>query len=275
VNVYREERRRVHVGMRDYENFAGPGRVSIMASVATSGAAISPLMGRYAVQMAPYRALLALFNLRVGAWVRNPMHTGNALPALHQAPQFLWMTRKPGLAQVALEAAGSTSADGRWIYLSDGGHLDNTGLVESVRHCVLRQRYGRVLVLDASNDPVDTWSAVGDAIGVVRADLDVDLRRVHGTGYPPWMRRYQGAGLDVLVVKAVRTAVPADLEADTIDPWWDLLPPNVQSFQLVHADFPRSSTARQKFGDLEFEAYRGLGFAATIAALDAAGWTTT
>jgi hypothetical protein len=275
VNVYREERRRVHVGMRDYENFAGPGRVSIMASVATSGAAISPLMGRYAVQMAPYRALLALFNLRVGAWVRNPMHTGNALPALHQAPQFLWMTRKPGLAQVALEAAGSTSADGRWIYLSDGGHLDNTGLVESVRHCVLRQRYGRVLVLDASNDPVDTWSAVGDAIGVVRADLDVDLRRVHGTGYPPWMRRYQGAGLDVLVVKAVRTAVPADLEADTTDPWWDLLPPNVQSFQLVHADFPRSSTARQKFGDLEFEAYRGLGFAATIAALDAAGWTTT
>ena len=130
-----------------------------------------------------------------------------------------------------------------------------------------------MLVLDASNDPVDTWSAVGDAIGVVRADLDVDLRRVHGTGYPPWMRRYQGAGLDVLVVKAVRTAVPADLEADTTDPWWDLLPPNVQSFQLVHADFPRSSTARQKFGDLEFEAYRGLGFAATIAALDAAGWT--
>ena len=51
-----------------------------------------------------------------------------------------------------------------------------------------------------------------------------------------------------------------------------MLPPNVQSFGLVNADFPRSSTLRQKFGDLEFEAYRGLGYASTRTALVAAGW---
>ena len=270
VDVHREEGRRVSVDTQDYEDFAGPGRVSIMASVAVSGAAVSPLMGRYGAQMAPYRFLLALFNARVGSWVRNPMHTTTQSQVPPQAPNFLWMTAKPGLWQVALEGVGRTSADFRWIYVSDGGHLDNTGLVECVRHCVCEGTGGRVLVLDASNDPVDTWSAVGDAIGVVRADLNIDLRRVRYEEQPPWMRRYEGGGLDVVVVKAVRTGPPAE-DADETD-WWSVLPPNVQSFGLVNADFPRSSTLRQKFGDLEFEAYRGLGYASTRTALVAAGW---
>ena len=181
------------------------------------------------------------------------------------------MTAKPGLWQVALEGVGRTSADFRWIYVSDGGHLDNTGLVECVRHCVDRGTGGRVLVLDASNDPVDTWSAVGDAISVVRADLNIDLRRVAYDDQPPWMRRYEGGGLDVVVVKAVRAGPLPEEDADETD-WWSVLPPNVQSFGLVNADFPRSSTLRQKFGDLEFEAYRGLGYASTRTALVAAGW---
>ena len=270
VDVHREEGRRVSVSTAAYEDFAGPGRVSVMASVAVSGAAVSPLMGRYAAQMAPYRFLLALFNARVGSWVRNPMHTTTESQVPPQGPNFLWMTAKPGLWQVALEGVGKTSADFRWIYVSDGGHLDNTGLVECVRHCVCEGTGGRVLVLDASNDPVDTWSAVGDAIGVVRADLNIDLRRVRYEDQPPWMRRYEGGGLDVVVVKAVRTGPPAEDSTET--DWWSVLPPNVQSFGLVNADFPRSSTLRQKFGDLEFEAYRGLGYASTRTALVAAGW---
>ncbi len=270
VDVHREEGRRVSVGTAAYEDFAGPGRVSVMASVAVSGAAVSPLMGRYGAQMAPYRFLLALFNARVGSWVRNPMHTTTESQVPPQGPNFLWMTAKPGLWQVALEGVGRTSADFRWIYVSDGGHLDNTGLVECVRHCVCEETGGRVLVLDASNDPVDTWSAVGDAIGVIRADLNIDLRRVRYEEQPPWMRRYEGGGLDVVVVKAVRTGPPTEDSTET--DWWSVLPPNVQSFGLVNADFPRSSTLRQKFGDLEFEAYRGLGYASTRTALVAAGW---
>ena len=270
VEVPREEGRRVRVDTEAYENWAGPGRVSVMAAVATSGAALSPLMGRYGAQMAPYRFLLATFNVRVGAWVRNPIHTLPAPERPRQRPRFLWLTAKPGLVQVALEAFGTSSADRRWIYLSDGGHLDNTGLVECVRHCVDAGEGGRVLVLDASNDPVDSWSAVGDAIGVVRADLNIDLRRVSDPLEPPWTRRFQGGGLDVVVVKAVRT-MPPPAGATGTD-WWAVLPPNVQSFSLVNADFPRSSTLRQKFGDLEFEAYRGLGYACTRTAMTAAGW---
>ena len=271
VDVHREEGRRIRVDTAAYEKWAGPGRVSVMAVMATSGAAISPLMGRFGAHAAPYRFLLALFNVRVGAWVRNPMHTLPKPEASPPWPAFAWLTAKPGLVQVALEAFGTSSADRRWIYLSDGGHLDNTGLVECVRHCVDGGEGGRVLILDASNDPVGSWSAVGDAIGVIRADLNIDLRRVSDDEQPPWMRRYEGAGLDVIVVKAVRTE-PPEPDSTRIDRWWKLLPPNVQSFSLVNADFPRSSTLRQKFGDLEFEAYRGLGYAATRTALEAAGW---
>ncbi|MBA2953863.1 hypothetical protein GON03_05990 [Nocardioides sp. MAH-18] len=283
LSLHREERQHVCVPMRDYERFAGPGRVSIMASVAISGAAISPLMGRYGSQTAPYRFLLALFNIRVGTWVSNPMHTPADLAdiPLQSAPErrarwtdAFWLTRKPGLAQVALEAVGNSSADRRWVYLSDGGHLDNTGLVEAVRFCVEDRTGGRILVLDASNDPPGAWSAVGDAISVVRADLGVDLRRVDLGAQPPWMRVYQGSGLEVVVVKAVRVEVPGTAPAGSegagggsVD-WSHTLPPDVVSFQLTHKDFPRSSTGRQKFGDLEFEAYRSFGYAVTAASLD-------
>lgn len=260
------------VPMRAYEEYAGPGRVSIMATVGISGAAVSPIMGRYNEQMAPYRMLLALFNLRLGTWTLNPAHTpgdSRTSGAGRGLFGFLWLTTKPGLVQMGLEAAGKSSADQRWVYLSDGGHLDNTALVECVRHT---GSAGRVLVLDASNDPVDSWAAAGDAIAVVKADLDVDLRRVElavsGESLP-WARRYRGTGthtgLDVLVVKAVR--VDPDDEA-----WWPRLPPNVQSFLLGHPDFPRSSTGRQKFGDLEFEAYRALGHVATHSAIATARW---
>jgi hypothetical protein len=289
VVIPREERRYIEVDTEDFEDYAGAGRTSVMAAVAVSGAAISPLMGRFGVQIAPYRVLLTLFNLRVGTWVRNPLHSRRIdySPGAGRhgpAPEgWLWLTSKPGLVQLASEALFAVSANDRWIYLSDGGHLDNTGLVECVRHCVRMGRTGRIVVLDASNDPPGTWSAVGDAIAVIRADLNVDLRRVvpsepaedtpatPGGTLPPWARRYAGGGLDVLVVKAIRVD-PADSEDPGAADWNAHLPPNVASFQLVTKDFPRASTTRQKFGDLEFEAYRGLGYSCVRLSLEAAGW---
>jgi hypothetical protein len=281
VSVYRY-RDSTPVPMRDYEKFAGSGRVSIMATVGISGAAVSPIMGRYHEQMAPYRMLLALFNMRLGTWTRNPAHTPGPQATSRSGGGifgFLWLTTKPGLVQMALEAAGKSSADQRWVYLSDGGHLDNTALVECVRHA---GGTGRVLVLDASNDPVDSWQATGDAIAVVKADLDEDLEQVPlrtgGARELTWARRYaNGSGLEVLVVKAARVEPPKlgqkpeDEDPDALG-LWEQLPPNVQSFLRGHADFPRASTARQRFGDLEFEAYRAFGHTATLSALVEAGW---
>jgi hypothetical protein len=302
VRVFREGGLEVLEPMRSYENFAGPGRVSILSSVAISGAAISPLMGRYAEQMAPYRFLLALFNVRLGTWVLNPALTPPVAELGAGRRNGLWMSSRPGLINMLAESLGSVGASERWVYLSDGGHLDNTGMVEAVRHCVRLGTRSRVLILDASNDTDGTWQAVGDAVAVIRADLCLDLQRHGDDGHPPWMRLYAAhdeAGeslVEVLVVKAVRVEKPVagevdretrlavkirehdvdvervDVESGSTTDWWAKLPPDVQSFQARHADFPRAPTGRQRFGDLEFEAYRAFGFAAVTEAFRILNW---
>lgn len=283
------------VAVDAYEEAVGYGYASIMSIVAMSGAAVSPMMGRFAATFGPFRILLALFNIRVGVWVPNPRYappeemTGrgrNGVESLRQWPVRPWLSGRPGAAQVAMEAFGKCSFDDQWLYLTDGGHLDNTGLVEAVRVARAQRSswpsgFRYVVVLDASNDKEGTWAAVGDALAVIRADLGINLVRVaegertFGTdasivpahpvrsvlrrpsaaqgaqNEPDFARGYTDVDhrLRVLVVKAVR---PLDLEhAD--------MPDSVRAFALSTPDFPRASTSRQDFSDLEFEAYRALG----------------
>lgn len=277
-----------------YEQLAGPGRVSVMAAVAASGAAVSPLAGRYAATIAPFRVLLTVFNVRVGQWVLNPRWAHGTrkkrtlATILRDWPYTPWLIARPGAAQVFSEAFGQSSSEDRWLYLSDGGHLDNTGLIEAIRlHRGACGRYaGRVLVIDASNDVTGSWAAVGDAMSVVRADLGIDFECVLDDQSaiepekPTWrtllkigrpaaepadrigcLRLFRGAGdnhgLEVMIVKAVR---PADLTD---------LPQSLRSFAAVRPEFPRAPTVRQDFGDLEFEAYRQLGELYTDRALGA------
>ena len=284
------------VPVADFERSAGLGRVSIMTTVATSGAAVSPMAGRFSYTLAPFRILLTLFNVRVGTWVPNPLWGNRSTDRGWPRP---WLIARPGAAQVFAEAIGKSSTQDRWLYLSDGGHLDNTGLVEAVRlHRTPGGYAGRIVVIDASNDPKGSWSAVGDALGVVRAEMGLDLRCVldettaatpqepadptsmdgpvqrvqrawaelTGRAAPedhsrPYLRVYEsdagGDLLELMVVKAVRPAADAPG-----------LPESVRSFAARTLDFPRSSTARQDFGDIEFEAYRALGEYYTALAWD-------
>ena len=57
------------------------------------------------------------------------------------------------------EAVGKASLYHRFLYITDGGHYDNLGLIEA-----LRRRPQEIYVLDASNDPEDTFRALGRAI---------------------------------------------------------------------------------------------------------------
>lgn len=266
----------------EYEKFAGPGRTSVMATVAMSGAAVSPLMGRKVAEYKSFRILLTLFNIRVGMWMLNPGQTTliDERPPGHTDP--FAVTARPGAFQVVREAIGRSSVHDRWVYVSDGGHLDNTAMVECVRHAVRRTRpgeplRGQVVVLDASNDAPGSWADTGDALNVIRADLGIDLVRKFTSGEPPWVRQFverrpgvaDGAeAFHAIVVKAVRVDPPTEPPAAGRTDWYRHLPEPVKSIQFLRPDFPRASTARQRFGDLEFEAYRAFGFAAVREALD-------
>lgn len=233
--------------------------LTVMAASAMSGAAVSPMMGRMGGKVAPFRLLLTLFNVRLGVWVMNPRWPLGEPPAPGWAP----MATQPRFHQLFSEAFGSTTIDDRWIYLTDGGHLDNLGLVEAVRRLP-----DRVLALSASNDAPGSWQDVGAAVSVLRADLDIDLQVVGRDDQDSWMRltgtRPDGQGdIDVLVVRASLTQAdwPAvgDAAGATYPPVDQRMPVDVRSFATRDASFPRTSTGRQDFGDLEFESYRRLG----------------
>lgn len=255
---------------------------TLAAAMATSGAAFSPLVGRKSGKVRPYRVLLALVNARLGVWLPNPYtvvgdaKVANNGPAGSVGTWMKWAGKRalrPGPFRLFKEAFGALSIfDGR-LYVTDGGHYDNTGMVEA-----LRDRPERLVVLDASADPRDSLDALGDAIVTARMDLGLvikpvnkdDLGNVRGTfdkdgkyaapsrGWMHLTAARVGKPEEVLThiwfVKNVLTGDP-DLELGT--------------YAAEHPSFPSTSTSNQFYGEYDFEAYRLLGFTNTTAMMDA------
>ena len=165
-----------------------------------------------------------------------------------------WFGR-PTAFRLLKEAAGKTSVYDRKLYVTDGGHYDNLGLVEALR------RQARVIyVLDASNDAENSFTTLGEAIATARMDLDcivtVDwkpmLKPAEGraqSAYASGSITYPDGSTGVLhVIKALLpTALPLDAEV----------------YAGRHRDYPRTSTGDQLYGEFDLEAYRVLGEEAT------------
>ena len=311
---------------------------TIPAAMAISGAAFSPLAGRFTRRMAPYRVVMALANARLGVWLPNPLWiedarvfrrlvklrlatevqrflaelgdavatadiqldrlsprdlvwlrsleldpeahdvvhavrfpTGKPIPDLEAASprrrRYVWHKRarallyRPGAFRLAKEAFGKTSVYDRFLYVTDGGHYDNLGLVEALRH-----RPKKIYVLDASSDPEDSFSTLGQAIATARMDLgcelDLDPRRLRRKNDKPPLVSYDtgkvrypdGEEAELYYVKAIVTRK---------------LPWDVEAYAKEHATFPRTSTTNQLYGEFDLEAYRVLGREGTRALLDA------
>ena len=242
----------------EYARRAGRRLVTVPGAVAVSGAAVSPVMGRQT--RAPIRILLGLANVRLGLWLPNPLcdtpqHPGSGIWALMK-----WQLRQPGPLSLLREMAGRTGLTKRWVYVTDGGHYENLGLVEA-----LRRGATEIIVLDASGDAPDSWSAFGLAVQTARADLGVEIDLD-----PTKMRpRSGGKGAPTLVAQGTCT-YPNGVRADL---WLcKLALPEVASWDVLawakgHPKFPHDSTAQQLYGDREFEAYRSLGELAASTAL--------
>ena len=237
----------------NYERIAGPRLVTLPGAVAVSGAAVSPIMGR--VTRAPMRLLLGLANVRLGLWLPNPK-LANAPEAPSRDSGVLarmrWQLGQPGMRALLAEMLGHTRLDGRWVYVTDGGHYENLGLVEA-----LRRGARQIVVFDASGDPPNSWLAFGEAVQTARADLGVEI-----VLDPSAMRPPAGElGAPTLVVRGTCTfpdgttgelylcklAMPAKAS-------WD-----VHAWARRNPRFPNDSTLQQLYGDREFEAYRRLG----------------
>ena len=233
------------------ERLAGRQRdFTLMAAVAMSGAALSPSMGK--LTRWPLRFLLTLGNARLGVWVPNPRYLGA------DGAQRSWRPRPHLLLN---ELLGRNSADARFLYVTDGGHYENLGLVE-----LLRRGCRDVYCFDASGG--SDIQELGDAIALARTELQIEVvlepeqagrvipgeNGIAADSCATGVIRFPDGHVGTLVyVRSVMTAAA---------------PHDVRAYQELDPDFPHNSTGDQLYTDQRFEAYRALGRGAAERALE-------
>jgi rhodanese-related sulfurtransferase len=228
-----------------YEKAFGDRRTrdfSLPAAVAMSGAAISPSMGK--MTRPAFRFLLALANIRLGVWVPNPRWVAGASRA------ELRFFRQPRPSYLIRELTGRNRVDAKYLYVTDGGHYENLGLVE-----LLRRGCTRVFCFDASGG--QKFSELGEAVAIARSELgvkiEIDPTPLSPKGEPPTARRDVTTGTIHYPSNVKGRLVYARNVMSPGGPW------DVRAHQLDDPTFPHDSTVDQLYTDQKFESYRALG----------------
>jgi hypothetical protein len=220
----------------------GKDSFDLATAMAVSGAAASPQMGLLSKRsLAP---LLSLMNVRLNYWVKRPL-SGYA--------------SKPGFLCLLREIFGvGMSAKSNWFNLSDGGHIENTGVYE-----LLRRRCKFIICVDGEADP--KFMFAGQMTLVRHAQIDLGIRleprldeirfnpqsgvsrshihllRVH---YPA---RPGGHSAEIGLMLYLKLSVTGD-EAELL-----------KRYRMLYPEFPHQSTVNQFYDEEQFEAYRQLG----------------
>ena len=258
------------IATHEYEKRLGTNRlrdITLPAAIAMSGAAISPSMGK--ATNVPLRMLMALANVRLGVWVPNPRHvarwqqrtvllnekrpekrrSGIETPTddrKERRPRDL--SKHPRLSYLFRELIGRNRVDGKFLYITDGGHYENLGLVE-----LLRRGCGKIYCFDASGGK--PAAALGDAIALARSELGVEVT------IDPTMIKLDDEGFaeDSVAIGTIKYGafVGRLIYAPTVltrkVPW------DVRAYKDADPVFPHHSTGDQLYTDQRFEAYRALG----------------
>jgi hypothetical protein len=284
--------------VREYEHQAARTTrdITLPAAVAMSGAAVSPAMGKKTIRALTF--LMALSNLRLGVWVPNPRYVEELRKSRFAAfkpvrrrvrwlssplrsawgwlvgqserlagiwGRFLATVRRRRATPIYLfrEMLGLTKLNDRFLYVTDGGHYDNLGLIE-----LLRRGCTTIYCFDGGGDPSGTFRALGEAVALARSDLQVEIdidpseiipdkkTRISKTSCVLGTIRYRAtptggtapsSGVYMGTLVYCRTAVTEDA------PW------DVRAYHEKSRRFPYHSTLDQLFDDQKFEAYRALG----------------
>ncbi|MDW9589840.1 hypothetical protein GOC31_28570 [Sinorhizobium meliloti] len=211
-------------------------------AMALSGAAVSPQMGLRTTRYASF--WLTLLNLRLGAWLRNP--------AVNSKPGH-----GPGISHLFRELTATADERGRFINLSDGGHIENLGVYE-----LLRRRCRYIVAIDGENDPQMTFHALTNLQRLAYIDhgivleLDLDDLRLGHAGYSRSHFQFcriiypagsQDAQEEIGYLVYLKLSLTGN-EGEFL-----------RRYKLDEPSFPHHSTADQFFSEPQFEAYRALG----------------
>lgn len=239
------------LGYRDTAEYGGNRGISVGTAMAISGAAVSPNMGSHSSPAVSF--LLALFNVRMGAWLGNPGEAGEE--TYHRnAP-------RSGALHVVAEAFGLTDATHEYVYLSDGGHFDNLGLYEMVRR---RCRY--IIVCDAAADPEYGFEELANAVRKIRIDFGIPILFEPAISIVGLADKDVAKGKYCATGRILYSALGEGTEADDgfllyIKPafYKKNEPVDVRGYAEKSQAFPQEGTAYQFFTEPQFESYRALG----------------
>jgi Patatin-like phospholipase len=216
--------------------------LSLASGIAISGAAISSNMG--SVSIKPMTPTLALLNLRLGYWLRNPL------------------SQDMGVNQFYLlrEIFSRLRPQGKWLYLTDGGHIENLGAYQ-----LLKRRSKLIIVIDAEADPYMTFGALVKLERYARIDLgvrinlnwdtiakaalnvrNIDAKPAHGPHCAIGEIIYSNGGKGSILY--VKSSLTGDENV------------YVRDYARRNSDFPHETTGDQFFSEEQFEVYRALGF---------------
>ena len=245
------------------------GRITTMFAVALAGAAIAPAMGRE--RIGPTSALITFGNVRLGAWLPNPKYVQrNARKRIDEAknrqsqvPEWLrvrWTRRQVRFPKVRLsylmrEFLGIHDPSDLYVYVSDGGHWENAGLVELLRRDSIRE----VVCVDADPGDQTRVNQLAKAVDLAQLEcnvtvlIDLDPLRALPTGDGP--------------AYAERSVAMGVLKRGNV---WGLIwygkavlgldsPTTLLAHREFDPQFPHTSTVDQFFDVATYKAYRDLG----------------
>lgn len=220
-------------------------RITTFFGVALAGAAVSPAMGRF--RIGPTSALLTFANIRLGAWLPNPRYVtagaGRRFPIIR-------------LGYLFKEFFSIHDPTDPFVYVSDGGHWENTGLVELLRGHMPQE----VVMVDADSGSAARLRQFTSAIDLAKLECDVDVL----IDLDPLRGFAQAPGLPLYAQRSVTLGVLRQGDS------WGLLwytrpvltastPTPLLAHREAHPDFPTTSTLNQFFDTSTYVAYRDLG----------------
>jgi predicted acylesterase/phospholipase RssA len=239
-----------YVSTKDVEELVP--ELDLATAMAVSGAAASSEMG--AATIKPLAPTLALLNVRLGYWLRNPNRVARR-ERQNRLANFYFLA----------EMFGRLNEKRKSVYLTDGGHIDNLGIYE-----LLRRRCKVIIVVDAEADPQMGFGSLNSVERYARIDLGVRIdlpwqqishmsretgNAIDETGDSPKHKgphcamgaiEYPGNRSGVLVY------IKSSLTGDEND--------YIFYYKKHHSRFPHETTLDQLFSEEQFEVYRALGF---------------
>jgi len=190
---------------------------------------------------------------------------------------FRWGLKKTGLVE-----SGQSEKES-WLELTDGGHFENLGVYE-----LLRRRVKLIVVSDASQDGEFRFADPANAVEKARVDFGVkvifdpaySLRDLEPKSAArvvnrqdlldaAWGEETARRGFALARLEYPAPPTDDDKEKSAVTLGWlvyvkpTLLPEigiDVVSYRRQHPEFPHQSTADQFFDEVQFEAYRELGY---------------